>query len=132
MDDFRDISELKKDIEKISELSQKERHALAVKLRRESESAGRVLVDRAIRDKLFSKVEWLYFQELGLGLVEMYSLLSAYYDSRQESHEKDKFGILTSVNSPIWANRDFILERFKLKVMTFNDLENLSKSGALR
>jgi hypothetical protein len=127
-----DVSHVFDELRRISEMSVEERVALAERVRRDSVKYGRVLVDRAIREKVFGRSEWLYFQELGLGYVEMDCLLTAYFDSISKSQDYDKFGLLTSVNSPIWRNKDFIFERFKLKVISMDELMELKKSGVLR
>lgn len=125
MKDF--TGDIVKDMERIRSMSPAERDALAVRIRKRAVSSGKFLVSKAIREKVFSNVEWLYFQELGLDFVSMDALLNAYFDSRDVSHEHDSIGVLTTVGSPLWINRDFIFERFKLRIVSHEDL--LRKMG---
>lgn len=123
MKDF--TGDLVKDFERISSMSPKELDALQDRVHKRAELSGKLLVSKAIRDKVFSKVEWLYFQELGLDFVSMDALLNAYFDSRLESYQDDTIGVLTVVGSPLWVNREFIFERFKLRIVSRDDLMRL-------
>lgn len=120
-DSMKDFTgDIVKDMERIRSMSPAEREALAIRIRKRAEDSGKVLVSKAISEKVFSRVEWLYFQELGLGFADMDAILHAYFDSR--SREEDNVGLLTAIGSPIWVNRDFIFERFKLRIVSQDDL----------
>jgi hypothetical protein len=122
-----DASPLFLALERVRDLPPEERKIVADRIRKASEDDGRRMVDKAIREKVFSKSEWVYLQALGLSYTEMSALLCAYFDSRSKSHVDDNFGVLTAVGSPIWINKDFIKERFGLNVVSSKEALDLAK-----
>lgn len=124
-----DATPLFRELERVRNLSPEERKVVADKIQRACEEDGCRMVDRAIRERVFSKTEWVYLQALGLGLVEMSALLCAYFDSRSESHADDHFAVLTMVGSPMWINKDFIKERFKLDVVSSKDALDIAQKN---
>jgi hypothetical protein len=109
----------------MSDMTEEEGKQFIKDLKRGSERAGIVALERAYAEGLMTKTEWTVLRDgMGFDLSDIGSVLTAHFHSKEVN---DTVAILTMPYSATYKNRDFVRERFKVEVITAEEMLEMEK-----
>lgn len=85
-------------------------------LEKTGEQVGNFALERAFLEGILTEEEWQQIHsERGLSIADMGSILLSVFEKK--NRPGDEVGLVTAHGSPIYRNKDFILERFRVMVL---------------
>jgi hypothetical protein len=97
-------------------LTQEERDRISATLLKAEERVGNFALERAFLERILTEEEWqIIHSAWGLSIGDMGCILLPVFE--RKNHPDDEVVLVTTHGSPIYKNKDFILERFKVMVL---------------
>ena len=92
------------------------RESIIDALNKAGERVGNFALERAFLEGILTEEEWrLIHSERGLSIGDMGCVLMPIFE--KEKNPDEEVALMTTHDSPIYKNKEFILERFKVMVM---------------